>query len=440
MLRRGRAAEVIADLVRDAGVREVYWNEIDQPRPTTASRRRSPRQSNGTAAPGEAFAATCWCGRPSCATRTDAACACSRRSGSACSPAATCRRRCRRRTCSPPAASGRGSRPWQLEPARPDWAGGLRASWTPGEDAAQRRLQAFLADADRRLRGRPRPARPRRHLAAVAAPALRRDQSRVRSGTPPALPRPNDRRAGRDIDKFLSELGWREFCRHLLHRSPDLPERNLQPSFDAFPVARRPGGAAGLAARPHRLSDRRRRHAPALAHRLDAQPGAHDRGLVPGQAPADRLARGRGMVLGHAGRRRSGQQPGELAVGGGLRAPTPRPISASSIRCCRARNSIPTAPMCARWVPELGRAARRAGCTSPGRRPPLELASAGVSLGTTTPRRWSITAAARSSCRRVEDAESLRLSTSGAIPSLRCVRRLLPPMRPTVRPHRRPSA
>ncbi|NEV80302.1 deoxyribodipyrimidine photo-lyase, partial [Rhodopseudomonas sp. BR0C11] len=38
-----------------------------------------------------------------------------------------------------------------------------------------------------------------------------------------------------DIDKFLSELGWREFCRHLLFDHPDLATRNLQPAFDAFP-------------------------------------------------------------------------------------------------------------------------------------------------------------------------------------------------------------
>jgi deoxyribodipyrimidine photo-lyase len=41
-----------------------------------------------------------------------------------------------------------------------------------------------------------------------------------------------------DIEKYLSELGWREFCRHLLFDQPDLAERNLQPSFDAFPWQR----------------------------------------------------------------------------------------------------------------------------------------------------------------------------------------------------------
>ena len=55
-----------------------------------------------------------------------------------------------------------------------------------------------------------------------------------------------------DIDKFLSELGWREFCRHLLFDVPDLATRNLQPAFDALSMeARRQGIAArGSAAGP----------------------------------------------------------------------------------------------------------------------------------------------------------------------------------------------
>ncbi|WP_245321258.1 deoxyribodipyrimidine photo-lyase [Bradyrhizobium sp. NAS96.2] len=39
---------------------------------------------------------------------------------------------------------------WTLEPTRPDWAGGLRESWTPGEAGAQARLKAFL---DETIRG-----------------------------------------------------------------------------------------------------------------------------------------------------------------------------------------------------------------------------------------------------------------------------------------------
>ena len=34
---------------------------------------------------------------------------------------------------------------WGLEPRHPDWAGGLRETWAPGECGAQARLKAFLA-------------------------------------------------------------------------------------------------------------------------------------------------------------------------------------------------------------------------------------------------------------------------------------------------------
>ena len=34
---------------------------------------------------------------------------------------------------------------WKLLPTRPDWAGGLREAWTPGEAGAKQRLDAFMA-------------------------------------------------------------------------------------------------------------------------------------------------------------------------------------------------------------------------------------------------------------------------------------------------------
>ena len=58
--------------------------------------------------------------------------------------------------------------------------------------------------------------------------------ARARSGTPRSLPRERPALSG-DIDKFLSELGWREFCRHLLFDTPEMATRNLQPAFDTFP-------------------------------------------------------------------------------------------------------------------------------------------------------------------------------------------------------------
>ena len=40
---------------------------------------------------------------------------------------------------------------------------------------------------------------------------------------------------GRDAEKFLTELGWREFSHHLLFQFPDLVRKNVQPRFDDFP-------------------------------------------------------------------------------------------------------------------------------------------------------------------------------------------------------------
>lgn len=123
---------------------------------------------------------------------------------------------------------------WDLEPRHPDWAEGLRATWTPGEAAAQARLADFLdGDIAGYASGRDRPDRDR---TSRLSPHLRFGEisprqvwhaARFAADNQPAL-------AG-DIEKFLSELGWREFCRHLLHDVPDIATRNLQSSFDAFP-------------------------------------------------------------------------------------------------------------------------------------------------------------------------------------------------------------
>jgi deoxyribodipyrimidine photo-lyase len=39
----------------------------------------------------------------------------------------------------------------------------------------------------------------------------------------------------RDADKFLAEIGWREFSYHLLYHAQDLTRINVQGRFDAFP-------------------------------------------------------------------------------------------------------------------------------------------------------------------------------------------------------------
>jgi len=132
-----------------------------------------------------------------------------------------------------PPLNGDALSDWQLEPTTPDWAGGLRALWTPGEAAAQDRLADFLARVAGYGSGRDRPDRD---ATSGLSPHLRFGEISPRQVWHAAKFAAAERPAiAGDIDKFLSELGWREFCRHLLVDRPDLATRNLQPAFDAFP-------------------------------------------------------------------------------------------------------------------------------------------------------------------------------------------------------------
>ncbi len=125
----------------------------------------------------------------------------------------------------------------RLEPSHPDWAGGLRASWTPGEVFAHQRLRDFL---DGEIMGyATKRDRPDGDHTSRMSPHLRFGEISPRqvwhAATFAAARKPA---ISHDVDKFLSELGWREFSRHLLFDLPDLHEKNLQPSFDAFPWKR----------------------------------------------------------------------------------------------------------------------------------------------------------------------------------------------------------
>lgn len=122
---------------------------------------------------------------------------------------------------------------WQLEPTHPDWAGGLRETWKPGEQAAQARLNAFLDGIKGYATDRDRPDR---ESTSRLSPHLRFGEISPRQVWHAArFAAAEHPRLAADIDKFLSELGWREFCRHLLFDVPDLATRNLQPNFDDFP-------------------------------------------------------------------------------------------------------------------------------------------------------------------------------------------------------------
>ena len=123
---------------------------------------------------------------------------------------------------------------------------------------------------------------------------------------------------GAGDETYRKELAWREF--YAARAAPTGRTAPASTSCRSWPGCPTPGRHAkafdAWQRRHDRLPDRRRRHAPAARRGLDAQPGADDRRLVPGQGPAHRVAARRPPLHAAPGRRRPGQQPARLAVDG----------------------------------------------------------------------------------------------------------------------------
>ncbi len=122
----------------------------------------------------------------------------------------------------------------ELLPTRPDWAGGLREAWSPGEKGAWARLESFLDGAatgyrdQRDVPGTPGTSRlsPHLHFGELSPRqvwhTVRSAQSAVSALTGGG-------------DAFLRELAWREFCHHLLFHWPSLPDKPFNERFANFP-------------------------------------------------------------------------------------------------------------------------------------------------------------------------------------------------------------
>jgi deoxyribodipyrimidine photo-lyase len=122
---------------------------------------------------------------------------------------------------------------WGLLPKRPDWAGGLRATWQPGEAAATERLTAFLSGpasnyADDRNR-------PDEEGTSRLSPYLHFGEISVRQCWNAARAAQGTAEGGRGIEAFLRELVWREFSAHLLFHFPRTLTSPFRPEFERFP-------------------------------------------------------------------------------------------------------------------------------------------------------------------------------------------------------------
>jgi deoxyribodipyrimidine photo-lyase len=123
---------------------------------------------------------------------------------------------------------------FDLEP-RIDWAAGIRAEWTPGEDGARERLDRFAAEARAAYAGDR--DRPDREGTSCLSPHLHFGEISPRSVWHRLRPA-----SGKSATVFLEELAWREFAHHLLHHFPHTPAEPLREEFARFPWRRDPAG------------------------------------------------------------------------------------------------------------------------------------------------------------------------------------------------------
>jgi len=236
LIRRGAAQQAIAELISETDAAAMFWNRrygaseraVDEKVKSAARQNGLEASSFGANLLFEPWTITTGAGTPfSVCTPFWRACL------SAVPP---------RMPLDAPTSVSAGSFPSGLSidelgllPTRPDWAGGLRDAWTPGEDEAHASLAAFLNDdvADYK-RDRDTPG-----IAATSrlSPRLRWGELSPHQVWHAA----SDERTAANAEgatTFLAELGWREFAYHTLFQHPRMATDNIREEYNEFPWPR----------------------------------------------------------------------------------------------------------------------------------------------------------------------------------------------------------
>jgi deoxyribodipyrimidine photo-lyase len=245
VIRQGRAAGIVEGLAIDAGAGAVYWNrryeaagrEIDAGLKAALGRRGIAAESRNGSLLAEPWTVTSQAGSPfrvfSAHWRA------LRRKGDPARPLGVPERLDFHALPKTLLAEAVDLSVLGLEPSGPDWAGGLRDAWQRGEAGGLQALEDFLeAGFAGYAEGRDRPDRP---ATGRLSPHLRFGTISVRQAWHAASAAQISgaaRASPQDLEKFLAELGWRDFSYALLFHHPDMERRNLQPGFDAMPWRR----------------------------------------------------------------------------------------------------------------------------------------------------------------------------------------------------------
>ena len=116
---------------------------------------------------------------------------------------------------------------WNLLPAKPDWAGGFRKAWVPGEDTAADRLKALGDLVDDYTDDRNRPSidgssrlSPHLHWGEISPTQVWHALEKVH---------------GKGADTYRGEIVWRDYAQNVIAENPRYPEESYRENFSKFP-------------------------------------------------------------------------------------------------------------------------------------------------------------------------------------------------------------
>ncbi len=115
---------------------------------------------------------------------------------------------------------------WNLLPTQPNWAGGMKDMWTPGEEGAKARLDVFADKAKYYDEKRNLPSiagssflSPHLHFGEISAATCWHTTMS----------------AGGSADVFLKELVWRDYAQNVIREFPEYGSKNARDAFDKMP-------------------------------------------------------------------------------------------------------------------------------------------------------------------------------------------------------------
>lgn len=128
---------------------------------------------------------------------------------------------------------------WGLLPMTPDWAGGFRSEWTPGEAGAAERLEDFADQVSRYADQRNLPSvegtsrlSPHLHFGEISPATIWHAVASHKGST----------------STFLGEIGWRDYATNVIQQFPDYGAKSYKAEFDGFPWRSGPEAEADLKA------------------------------------------------------------------------------------------------------------------------------------------------------------------------------------------------